>query len=141
MHARWTLTNELQRKVQAMEMSCYRNIFFISYKDHITNEEVHNRIQQAIGPYEDLLSTVKRRKMKWYGHVSRKKKSKTEERREDNIREWTGLDFSNTQRVADDRQRWRHLVARSSVVLQRHPRVKGLMMMMMPASRNTSHVI
>ena len=43
----------------------------ISYKDHITNKEVRAKIQQAIGPYDDLLTTVKRRKLKWYGHVSR----------------------------------------------------------------------
>ena len=43
----------------------------ISYKDHITNEEVRAKIQQAIGPHEDLLTTVKRRKLQWYGHVSR----------------------------------------------------------------------
>ena len=62
----WTLTAELQRRVQTMEMRCYRKILCISYKDHITNEEVHNKIKQAIGPYEDLLTTVKRRKLKWY---------------------------------------------------------------------------
>ena len=28
-------------------------------------------IQQAIGPHEDLLTIVKRRKLQWYGHVSR----------------------------------------------------------------------
>ena len=28
-------------------------------------------IERAIGPYDDLLTTVKRRKLKWYGHVSR----------------------------------------------------------------------
>ena len=67
----WTLTAELQRRVQAMEMRCYRKILCISYKDHITNKEVCNIIKQAIGPYEDLLTTVKRRKRKWYGHVSR----------------------------------------------------------------------
>ena len=43
----------------------------ISYTEHITNVEVRNRIERAIGPYEDLLTTVKRRKLKWYGHVSR----------------------------------------------------------------------
>ena len=37
----------------------------------LTNVEVRNRIERAIGPYEDLLTTVKRRKLKWYGHVSR----------------------------------------------------------------------
>ena len=31
----WTLTAELQRKIQAMEMRCYRKILHISYKDHI----------------------------------------------------------------------------------------------------------
>ena len=54
-----------------MEMSCYRKILRISYKDHITNEEVRAKIQQAIGPREDLLTIVKRRKLQWYGHVSR----------------------------------------------------------------------
>ena len=67
----WILTAELQRKVQAMEMRCYRKILRISYKDHATNEEVRAKIQLAIGPHEDLLTTVKRRKPKWYGLVSR----------------------------------------------------------------------
>ena len=59
----WTLTAELQRRIQAMEMRCYRKILHISYKDHVTNE-------QAIGPHEDL-TIVKRRKLQWYGHVFR----------------------------------------------------------------------
>ena len=42
----------------------------ISYKDHITNEEVRAKIQQAIGPHEDL-TIVQRRKLQWCGHVSR----------------------------------------------------------------------
>ena len=54
-----------------MGMRCHRKILHISYKDHVTNEEVRAKIQQAIGPYEDILSTVKRRKLQWYGHVSR----------------------------------------------------------------------
>ena len=53
-----------------MEMRCYRKILRISYKDHVTNEEVHAKIQQANGPHEDL-TIVKRLKLKWYGHVSR----------------------------------------------------------------------
>ena len=54
-----------------MEIRCYRKILRISYKDHVTNEEVRAKIQQAIGPYEDLLTIVKRRKLNWYGHVAR----------------------------------------------------------------------
>ena len=66
----WTLTAELQR-IQAMEMKCYRKILNISYKDHVTNKEVHAKIQQAIGPHKNLLMIVKRCKLQWYGHVSR----------------------------------------------------------------------
>ena len=54
-----------------MEMRCYRKILRMSYKYHITNEEVRAKIQQAIGPHEDLLTTVMRRKLQRYGHVSR----------------------------------------------------------------------
>ena len=50
----WTLTAELQRRIQAMEMKCYRKILCISYNDHVTNDEVRTKTQQAIGPHEDL---------------------------------------------------------------------------------------
>ena len=46
-----------------MEMRCYRKILHISYKDHVTNDEVHAKIQQVIGPQEDLLMIVKSRKL------------------------------------------------------------------------------
>ena len=52
-----------QRRIQAMEMRCYRNILRISYKDHVTNEEVHTKIQQAIRQLEDLLAIIKRHKL------------------------------------------------------------------------------
>ena len=40
----WTLTAEPQRRIKAMEMRCYRKILRISYKDHVTNEEVRAKI-------------------------------------------------------------------------------------------------
>ena len=43
----------------------------ISYKDHVTNEEVRRDIQAAIGEYEELLTLVKKRKLRWFGHVTR----------------------------------------------------------------------
>ena len=59
----WTLTAELKRRIQDMEMRCYRKILCISYKDHVTNQEVRAKIQQAIRPHEDLPTTVKRYKL------------------------------------------------------------------------------
>ena len=95
---------ELQRRIPAMELSCYRKILHMSYKDHVTNEElVLAKIQQAIGPHKDLLTTVKRHKLQWYGHVSRssglaktisqgtvkgeRRQGRQRKRWEDNIRE------------------------------------------------------
>ena len=90
----------------------------ISYKDHVTNEEVHAKIQQAIGPHEDLLTIVKRRKLQWYGHVSRssdlaktilqgtvkggRRQSRQRKRWEDNIGKWTALEVAKSQRAAEE---------------------------------------
>ena len=67
----WTLTAELEKRTQAFEMRCYRRLLNISYKDHVTNEEVRRKIQAAIGEYDELLTLVKKRKLRWFGHVSR----------------------------------------------------------------------
>ena len=87
----WTLTAELENRTQAFEMRCYRRLLNISYKDHITNEEVRRKFQAAIGEYDELLTLVKKRKLRWFGHVlfskdnptghseRKKKKRQTEE--------------------------------------------------------------
>ena len=67
----WTLTAELEKRTQAFEMKCYRRLLNISYKDHVTNEEVRRKIQAAIGEYDELLTLGKKRKLSWFGHVSR----------------------------------------------------------------------
>ena len=67
----WTLTAEIERRIQVLEMRCYRRLLNISYKDRVTNEEVRSRIQSATGVHDDLLTMVKKRKLRWYGHISR----------------------------------------------------------------------
>ena len=115
-----------------MEMRCYRKILRISYKKHVTNEEVRAKIQQVIRPHEDILTIAKRRKLQWYGHVSRssglaktilqstvkvgRRQGRQRKRWEDNIRERTGLEFAKCQRAVENREKWRILVAKSSVV-------------------------
>ena len=75
---------------------------------------------------------VKTCKLQWYGHVSRSSglakiilqgtvkggriKGRQRKRWEDNIREWTGLEFGKFQRAVKNKERWRKLVAKSSVV-------------------------
>ena len=97
-----------------MDSRFYRKILSISYKDHVTNEEVCAKIRQAIGPHEDLLIIVKRRKLQWYGLVSSssglaktilqytvkggRRQGRQRKRWEGNIREWTGLEFAKSRR-------------------------------------------
>ena len=138
----WTLTAETEKKIQSLEMRCFRRILGISYVDHITNEEVSNKITQAIGPYKDLLTTVKERKLRWYGHVTRssglaktilqgtvqggRRRGRQKKRWEDNITEWTGMNLSSTLRMAEDREQWRELVARSSTAPPRSHRLREM---------------
>ena len=67
----WTLTAELEKRTQVFEMRCYQRLLNISYKDHVTNEEVRREIQAAIGEYEELLTLVKKWKLRWFCHGSR----------------------------------------------------------------------
>ena len=96
------------------------HLLHISYKDHVTNEQVRAKIQQAIGPHEDLLTIVKRNKLQQYGHVSRssdlaitilqgtvkegRRQGRQRKRWEDNTREWTGLEFAKSQRAVQNRE-------------------------------------
>ena len=123
-----TFIAELQRRIQAMEMRCYCKVQRISYKDHVTNKEVRAKIKQAIGPHEDILTIIKRHKRQWYGHVSRssglaetilqgtvkrgRRQGRQRKRWEDNIREWTGLEFTKSQRAVKNREEQRKLVAK-----------------------------
>ena len=100
----------------------------ISCKDHVTNEDVRAKIQQASGPHEEFLTIVKRRKLQWYGHVfpssglaktilqgtlkGRRRQDGQRKRWKDNIREWTGLEFGKSQRAVENREKWRKLVAK-----------------------------
>ena len=89
---------------------------------------------------EDLLTIVKRRKVQWYGHVSRSsglantilqgtvKRERRQGRQkkgwEDNIKEWTSLDFAKSQRAIEKNEKWKKLVVNSSVVPRRPSRLR-----------------
>ena len=110
------------------------------YRYRITNEEVQARIGNAIGPHEDLLTSVKKRKLEWYGHVTRpsglaktilqgtvqgrRRRGRQRKRWEDNIKEWTGLEWNLLLRKAKNREEWRKLVVKSTVVPQRSARLR-----------------
>ena len=109
----WTLTTEIERRFQALGMKCYRILLNISYKDHVTNEDVRNRIQNAIGVHDDLLTMVKKRNLRWSCHISRSsgmaktilqgtvkgaRRRRRQKISEGNIKEWTGMESGNSLR-------------------------------------------
>ena len=126
-------------------MRWYRKILRILYEDHVSNEEGRAKIQLAIGPHEDLLTIVKRRKLQWYGHVCRssgqvknilqgtvrggKKARQTEE---EIGRQHQGMDRPGVRQVQEGagKQRktgfegGRGMVVKSSVVPQRPSRLR-----------------
>ena len=80
------------------------------------------RLAAAHGSYNNLLNIVKKRKMMWYGHVTRssglakpilqgtisrrKWKDWLKKRLKNNIWQWTGLFFTKSQNTAPNRSRW-----------------------------------
>ena len=75
---------------------------------------------------------LERRKLKWHGHVTRlselaktilqgtvqegRRRRRRRKRWEDNIREWTGLEWNIILREAENHEEWRKLVVESPVV-------------------------
>ena len=81
-----------------------RKVLRLSYKDHVTNEEVRAKIQQAIETI--LQGTVK----------GGRRQGRQKKRWENNIRECTGLEFARSQKAVENREKWRKLVVKSPVV-------------------------
>ena len=48
--------------------------------------------------------------------ITKRRQSRQKKRWEDNIREWTGLEFAKSQGAVENREKWRKLVVKSSVV-------------------------
>ena len=84
---------------------------------------------------------VKKLKLRMFGQVSKscsvaktiiqgtvkgkRRRGRQKKRWEDNIKEWTGMDFASSTRAAENRTRWSGVVANSSVVPQRPSKVTG----------------
>ncbi|GFS04037.1 endonuclease-reverse transcriptase [Elysia marginata] len=133
----WSLLADTERRIQVFENKCLRKLLRISYKDHITNESVRELVVAYVGPQEPLLATVKRRKLAWFGHVTRHDslsktilqgtvKGKRRRGRQkkawcDNIKEWTGMAMYELVRSASDRDAWRQKTDSSALRSPRRP--------------------
>ena len=53
-----------------------------------------------------------------------RRQGRQKKRWEDNIREWTGPKFAKSQRAVENKEKWRKLFVKSSVVPQRPSRLR-----------------
>ena len=64
----WTINKTSERKINAFELKCYRTILRVPWTEKRTN----NSILQELNIKEGwLLSTIIKRKLKYFGHVKR----------------------------------------------------------------------
>ena len=128
-------------------MRCYRKILYISYKDHVTSEEVRAKILQAIRPHEDLLTIVKETQTAviWscfpfirsgQNHLARhgERGKKTRQTEEEVERQHQGMDRDGVQQVPEGSGEQGKMEKTGCKIICGAPTtlaVKGLMMMMM----------
>jgi len=119
----WTLTSQLKKKLEAMEMWLYRRMLKISWTEHVTNEEVLKRAQTE----RNLLASIIKRQLKFLGHVLRKDSlenlvltGKIEGKRDrgrqrmtfmKTLSTQTNIDVGEMLHLARDRRLWRIMVA------------------------------
>ena len=115
----WTIKADEQRKLEAFENKCFRRMLRVSYVEHRTNASIREEIEHHVGAQEPLMSLVKKKKLKWFGHVTRhdsisrdilqgtvegrRPRGKSRKCWMDNIREWTGLTIRQLIDMANDR--------------------------------------
>ena len=94
----------------------------ISYKDHVTNEEVRRKIQVG---YVSRSSGLAKTILQGAVEGNRRKGGRQKKRWEDYIKEWIEIDFATSARAGEERTRWKRIVANSSVVPRRLHKVMG----------------
>ena len=117
----WTLRADEKNRILAAEMWCYRRLLNVTHKDRRTNVS----ILEELNTERQLYGIIVKRKLSYFGHMSRKKnlnltktivQGKPEGRRgkgrprisySDNIKQWTGLSSHGAFQAALDRDGWR----------------------------------
>ena len=87
---------------------------FLIYTDR-ESVMVHEQVSRSSGPAKTILRDTVR---------GGRRPGRQRKRWEDNIREWTGLEFAKSHRAVENGGKWRKLVVKSSVVRQRPLRLR-----------------
>ena len=135
----WTLLAETEKRIQAFEMKCLRRLLRISYMDHKTNDYVRAMVYIKVGPQEPLLATIKRRKLSWFGHITRhdslcktimqgtveggRRRGRQRKSWSDNVKDWTEMDTPELLVQSTDREAWKRMATSSALRTPRRQRL------------------
>ena len=122
----WTLMKKEEKRIQAFQNKAHRRLLCITYRQRKTNDYIHEKMTNLIGKYEPLLSTIKRRKLKYYGHICRhdglaktilqgkvegkRKRGRPRNNWMHNVNNWTNKNTSELTRMVEDREEWKNFV-------------------------------
>ena len=114
-----TISGGMEDKINAFEILLHRRMLKVSYQDHMTNEAILQRVKES----PKLLKEIKRRKVKYLGHVIRENEMQTHflEGMVEGVRKrgrprmawiedivaWTAKSKVELPRAAQDRVKWR----------------------------------
>lgn len=120
----WNISKKIKKKLEAAEMWFYRRMLKVPWTDKRTNEEVLQMMEER----RTLMTTIKLRQMKFFGHVMRKeglenlavtgmvegKRSRGKQRSKytDRMREEMGIGNNiELLRNTRDREKWKSMAA------------------------------
>ena len=119
----WTISIEMNKRLEAAEMWFYRRILRVSYADHITNEEVLDRLSIT----RQLINQIRKRQIEFFGHVIRNKEleniivtGKLDGKRSrgrprmtylNSLSRWFGVEERELIRLAQSREEWKTLAS------------------------------
>ena len=119
----------MPKKLQAFENKSNKKLLSITYQEKKTNVYVKEKMIAIIGKYDPMLHIFKRRKLKWYGYISRhdglskmiikgivegsRKQGRPKIQWFDNISDWTNMDANQLLHIVHDLNDWRKCVVQT----------------------------
>ena len=113
----------MNKRLEAAEMWFYRRILRVSYADHITNEEVLDRLSIT----RQLINQIRKRQIEFFGHVIRNKEleniivtGKLDGKRSrgrprltnlNSLSRWFGVEERELIRLAQSREEWKTIAS------------------------------
>ena len=118
----WTLLKADTARLHVFEMRCYRRMLKVSWREHRTNESILEELRTS----RQLVSAVKKRKLQYFGHITRaqnlsthlldgrlhgqRPRGRPKRRWLDDVKEWTSRSIVACTAAARDRRAWRRMV-------------------------------